>query len=123
MGAAARRESPQPAYDEGESIPFRVERPLSALSFTPSPRGTNSPPGVFIGRRACALIPLPWRARACHFAPRFDVGRGAIFIPVAGEQVSLDALKIQIRSYCDAHPLAPYYGAVLSVYMSLPPVQ
>ena len=37
-----------------------------------------------------------------------------------GGSLPLEPIKLQIRAYCDAHPLAPYYSSVTKVYMSLP---
>jgi hypothetical protein len=34
--------------------------------------------------------------------------------------VDVASAKVEIRSYCDAHPLAPYYGAVVTIYNKLP---
>lgn len=37
-----------------------------------------------------------------------------------GGSLPLEPIKLQIRSFCDAHPLAPYYSSVTKVYMGLP---
>jgi hypothetical protein len=34
--------------------------------------------------------------------------------------IDMQAAQVEIRSYCNAHPLAPYYGAVVEIYNKLP---
>lgn len=34
--------------------------------------------------------------------------------------INVESAKIQIRSYCDSHPLSQYVGAILAIYSALP---
>jgi len=34
--------------------------------------------------------------------------------------INMESAKIEIRAYCDAHPLLPYYGAVIALYLERP---
>lgn len=36
------------------------------------------------------------------------------------ETLPLESIRLQIRDFCDTHPLATYYSSVTNVYMSLP---
>ena len=40
---------------------------------------------------------------------------------ISGGDESMTSYKFHIRDFCDQHPLAPYYGAVLDLYIELPP--
>jgi len=42
---------------------------------------------------------------------------------IEGGNASMQSYLLSIRTYCDAHPLSPYYGAVVNLYNSLPSVR
>lgn len=39
---------------------------------------------------------------------------------IEGGDARMEQYKSAIRTYCDVHPLAPYYAAVLNLYFTLP---
>jgi hypothetical protein len=47
-------------------------------------------------------------------------GFGQRLNQTVGKQLSYEELSVQIRAYCDAHPLMPYHSAVAEIYLTLP---
>lgn len=50
----------------------------------------------------------------------FEIFTGVTRLP-EWEALPLEPIKLQIREFCDAHPLAPYYSSVTKAYLSLTP--
>jgi len=88
--------------------------------------------GYGLGMKSCAEFAKEYRAQpalteSLFFAWAEGFMSGLNLVATANSlparrlaSIDMGSAEIQIRGYCDAHPLSQYVGAVVTIYNSLP---
>ena len=88
--------------------------------------------GYGVGMHSCAEFADAYKAQPAVAEPVYFLWAegflsGMNFMATANHlparrlaSINMESAKVEIRTYCDAHPLAPYYEVVLTIYERLP---
>jgi hypothetical protein len=121
-------------FSPGEH-PMKLWFPLAVLiAITPCTSNVAEAAGYGLGIKSCgefakSYAENPTLAETLYFGWAEGFMSGLNFVneankkplrEITGGNESMRSYQSYIRNYCDEHPLAPYYGAMVNLYQSLP---